>query len=210
MRAGAELQVGAVVVDTVDPERAEGAVLLERELGVVPAVGARVVVVDDVRDPVLDVLHRPAGEHGEEAREGRHLVHEELRAEAAARGDGTTFSLLAGIFSDMAISQWKYVKFIELAWIVTTPVPGSYSPIAPFVSISIPVERGQRSFAAPCAAPRERLVHVAEGERALVGDVRPELLVDERARLRPAPRGSTTAGSTSYSTSIRSHASSAM
>ena len=38
---------------------------------------------------------------------------------------GTTFSLVAGIFRDAAISQWKYVKFIELAWIVTTPVPGS-------------------------------------------------------------------------------------
>ena len=28
---------------------------------------------------------------------------------------GTTFSLLAGIFSDAASSQWKYVKFIEFA-----------------------------------------------------------------------------------------------
>ena len=27
----------------------------------------------------------------------------------------TTFSLLVGIFSDPAISQWKYVKVIELA-----------------------------------------------------------------------------------------------
>ena len=38
---------------------------------------------------------------------------------------GTIFSLLAGIFRLMAMSQRKYVKFIELAWIVTTPVPGS-------------------------------------------------------------------------------------
>ncbi len=28
---------------------------------------------------------------------------------------GTTLSLLVGIFSDPAISQWKYVKVIELA-----------------------------------------------------------------------------------------------
>ena len=38
---------------------------------------------------------------------------------------GTSRSLLAGIFSDPAMSQRKYVKFIELAWIVTTPEPGS-------------------------------------------------------------------------------------
>ena len=38
---------------------------------------------------------------------------------------GTSRSLPAGIFSDAAISHRKYVKFIELAWIVTTPVPGS-------------------------------------------------------------------------------------
>ena len=38
---------------------------------------------------------------------------------------GTSRSLLAGIFSVAAISHRKYVKFIELAWIVTTPVPGS-------------------------------------------------------------------------------------
>ena len=33
--------------------------------------------------------------------------------------------LLFGIFRLMAMSHRKYVKFIELAWIVTTPVPGS-------------------------------------------------------------------------------------
>ena len=35
VRAGAELEVRAVVVDAVDPQRAEGAVVVEGELGVV-------------------------------------------------------------------------------------------------------------------------------------------------------------------------------
>ncbi len=86
--AGAELEVGAVVVDARDPQRLELAVVVERERGLVAAVGAAVVVVDDVRAAILDVLHRLADEHREEPGERRHLVHEELRAEAAACGDG--------------------------------------------------------------------------------------------------------------------------
>ena len=60
VRAGAELEVRAVVVDAVDAQRLERAVVVEGQRGVVVAVGAAVVVVDDVRDAVLDVLHRPA------------------------------------------------------------------------------------------------------------------------------------------------------
>ena len=87
VRARAELEVCAVVVDAADAQRAERAVVVEGELGVVPAIGAGVVVVRDVRDAVLDVLHRLPDELREEAGERRHLVHEELRAEAAAGGD---------------------------------------------------------------------------------------------------------------------------
>ena len=115
VRAGAELEVRAVVVDAADAQRAEGAVVVEGELGVVPAIGAGVVVVRDVRGAVFDVLHRLPDELREETGERRHLVHEELRAEAAPAAMGTTLNLLVGIFSDPAISQWKYVKVMELA-----------------------------------------------------------------------------------------------
>ena len=38
---------------------------------------------------------------------------------------GTIFNFAEGILSVPAISHKKYVKFIELAWIVKTPVPAS-------------------------------------------------------------------------------------
>ncbi len=47
--------------------------------------------------------------------------------------------------------------------------------------MGMPVERGQRSFACTFrGASVERAVDLAEGERARVGDVRLQLLVDER------------------------------
>ena len=84
------------------------------------------VVVDDVRDPVLDVLDRaaPTSMASKPANVGT-LCMKNFEPKLPPAATGTTLSLLAGIFSDAAISQRKYVKFIELAWIVTTPVPGS-------------------------------------------------------------------------------------
>ena len=38
---------------------------------------------------------------------------------------GTTLSLLVGTLRHAASSHWKYVKFIEFAHTVTTPVPRS-------------------------------------------------------------------------------------
>ena len=115
VRAGAELQVRAVVVDARDAHRLERAVVVERERGVVLAVGAAVVVVRDVRGAILDVLHGTAGDHREEGREARHLVHEELRAEAAARGHRHEAQLARrDLQRRSAYSHRKYVKFIEL------------------------------------------------------------------------------------------------
>ena len=116
VRARAELEVRAVVVDAADAQRAERAVVVEGELGVVPAIGAGVVVVRDVRDAVLDVLHRAARRAStrKPANVGT-LCMKNFEPKLPPAAIGTTLSLLVGIFSDPAISQWKYVKFIELA-----------------------------------------------------------------------------------------------
>ncbi len=58
--------------------------------------------------------------------------------------------------------------------------------MAPFMSIGMPVERGQRSFACTFrGASSKALVDLAEREGSLVGDVRLELLVDERRAVLP-------------------------
>ena len=70
---------------------------------------------------------------------------------------GSTLSLLVGTFRHAASSHWKYVKFIEFAHTVTTPVPRSKSPIAPFVSMGIAVDRGQRSLACTLRGARSNV-----------------------------------------------------
>ena len=117
VRARAELEVGAVVVDARDAQRAERAVVVEGERGVVAAVGAAVVVVDDVRDAVLDVLHRAARRAwtGSPANVGTLCMKNFEPKLPPGRDRARRCSLLAGIFSDPAISHRKYVKFIELA-----------------------------------------------------------------------------------------------
>ena len=82
--ADAVLEVGAVVVDHLEPHAQHRAVALQRELGVVEAVGPVGVAARHVVDAVFQILDRPAGGAGERAGERADLVAEELAAEAAA------------------------------------------------------------------------------------------------------------------------------
>ncbi len=189
VRARAELEVRAVVVDARDAHRLERAVVVEGERGVVVAVGAAVVVVRDVRDAILDVLHGAAGDHREEGREDRHLVHEELRAEAAA-GRHRHEAQLAR--RDL---QRHRVQPQEVREVHRVAVDREHAGAAVVVgdrAVRVhrhagrarPVELGLHG----AVGLGEGLVDLAERERALVGDVRAHLLVHERAALRRAPR----------------------
>ena len=84
------------------------------------------VVVDDVRrpDPRRTSPGLPTSIERKPANVGT-LCMKNFEPKLPPAATGTSRSLLAGILSEPAISQRKYVKFIELAWIVTTPVPGS-------------------------------------------------------------------------------------
>ena len=63
----------------------------------------------------LDVLDGPADELARKPANVGTLCMKNFEPKLRPRATGTTFSLLAGILSEAASSQWKYVKFIEFA-----------------------------------------------------------------------------------------------
>jgi hypothetical protein len=80
----AELDVGAVVVDRLDPQALHRAIAHQRQLDLVDPIGAVVVAVGHVVDPVLDVFDRTPGEVREHSGDRRDLGREQLGSEAAA------------------------------------------------------------------------------------------------------------------------------
>src|SRR5215510_5797584 len=60
--ADAVLEIGAVVVEHLAAKTNHPVVGVERELGIVDAVGAMIVAGGEIVDAVLDVLDRPAGD----------------------------------------------------------------------------------------------------------------------------------------------------
>ena len=82
--ADAELDVGAVVVDRLDPQALHRPVAHHCQLDLVDPIGAVVVAVGDVVDPVLDEFDRSPRELRQHAGDCRDLGREQLGAEAAA------------------------------------------------------------------------------------------------------------------------------
>ena len=82
----AELDVGAVVVDHVQPKPGEDTVRVDRELDVVGALRAVVVAAGEIVEAVLHVLDRAAHDLAQHPGEHVDADRPELRSEAAACG----------------------------------------------------------------------------------------------------------------------------
>ena len=139
------------------------------------------VVGDDVRRPILDVLDGLADEHREEAGERRHLVHEELRAEAAACRDGHEAELAGG---DLERARDQPEEVGEVHRVGMDRDDARAGVVIADRAVRVHRHPGR---ARPVQLRRhrpvgllERPVDLAEGERALVRGVRPECLVHER------------------------------
>ena len=103
--ADAELEVGAVVVEHLAAQPDHPVVGVERELGVVDAVGAVIVAAVMIVDAVLDVLDRPAADARERGRQDADLVGNSLLPKLPPAITGTRLILCAGTPSDSAMVQ---------------------------------------------------------------------------------------------------------
>ncbi len=187
VRAGAELQVRAVVVDARDAQRLERAVVVERERGVVVAVGAAVVVVDDVRrcGPRRTSPGRPTSIERKPAKHGT-LCMKNFEPKLPPAATGHERGACSPGSSAYAAIQPQEVREVHRV-AVDRDDAGAAVVVA---DRAVRVHRHRRSSAASSSsactvrsASRERPVDLAERERALVGDVRPQRLVHERRAL---------------------------
>ena len=106
-RAGhGRAQIGAVVLELVEPQRQDAAVLGDGSLDLGDAVGTG-AGGKEMLEPVLDPFHRPAGDAGGERGEHDIGKHRELDAEAPAEvGRDAQAQLGPGTRSARAITGW--------------------------------------------------------------------------------------------------------
>ena len=82
--ADSVLEIGPIIVEHLAAQPDHPVVGVERELGVVDAVGAVIIAAGEIVDAVFDVLDRPAADARQRGRQDADLVGEQLATEAAA------------------------------------------------------------------------------------------------------------------------------
>ena len=182
VRGLAELEVGAVVVDHVDPQAQEAAVRRDRQFGVVDPVRGVTVGGRQVVDPVLHELHRPPARLGQDPRDRDHLAQEVLGAEASPDRDGHDREPVR-VDLEGACERHRRV-------VVHVGVGPHRHPLARPLVLGDGAGRleghGRRARPAEPAPddpvrPGEVALDVAKGQGAAEYEVRAEVLVDERS-----------------------------
>ena len=178
MGAGAKLDVGAVIVDHLQPEAAQRAVFHGRHLDVVDAIRAVVIRIADVVDPILDKLDRAADQLGEHPGDDGHPDRPELGAEAPTGVDRAHIQLVAGHLQGIGHHEEEMREGERVA------IDGQ--PAGADVEIGNRTDRFERLPAGAVPAQvvahhdlglREVLVDLTKGEGALVGQVGTQRLV---------------------------------